>query len=217
MLKDENPQPVQGEETKKRILQAATEVFAEKSFHAATITEITERAGVAKGTLYWYFSGKEALFVGMMEEAFSTLLQRWIKIMEDPDLSTGDRFQRIIREYLQVFGDSYLGKVVLSNIREFTMEFHYKLQQWTKEFYRLNRALFERGVTEGLVRADWDSRQIATAFAGIVMEFGKSHMLGEDHYSLEETADFIYRFLFQGIGARAKRCSKLRKELGDGE
>ena len=62
MLKNENHRPVQAEETKKRILQAAAEVFAEKSFHAATISEITNRAGVAKGTLYWYFPGKEELY-----------------------------------------------------------------------------------------------------------------------------------------------------------
>ncbi len=71
MLKEERADaqhslPVQGEETKKRILQAAAEIFAGKSFHEATITEITTRAGVAKGTLYWYSSGKEALFIAMM-------------------------------------------------------------------------------------------------------------------------------------------------------
>jgi TetR/AcrR family fatty acid metabolism transcriptional regulator len=205
-------QPVQGEETKERLLQAAAEVFAEKSFHAATISEITKRAGVAKGTLYWYFPGKEALFIGLMEEVFSTLLQRGMKIKDDPQLSTGEKFHWIILEYLRVFGDSHLGKVILNNIREFTTEFHYKLQQWGKEFYRLNRVLFEKGVTEGLVRSDWDSRQIATAFAGIVMEFGKMHMLGENYSPLEETADFICHLLFEGIGAREKACKPGRNQ-----
>ncbi|NLY88943.1 MAG: TetR/AcrR family transcriptional regulator [Firmicutes bacterium] len=204
MPKNENCRPVQGEETKERILQAAAEVFAEKSFHAATISEITNRAGVAKGTLYWYFPGKEGLFIGMMEEVFSTLLQRVMKIKDDPDLSTSEKFHRIILEYLRVFGGSRLGKVILNNIREFTMEFHYKLQQWNKEFYRLNRALFEKGVAEGLVRTDWDIRQMATALAGIVIEFGKVHMLGESRYSLEESADFIYSLLFEGIGVDEK-------------
>jgi len=196
--------PVQGEETKKRILQAAAEIFAGKSFHEATITEITTRAGVAKGTLYWYFSGKEALFIAMMEEVFSTLLQRGIKIKDDPDLSTGEKFHRIILEYLRVFGNSLVGKVILNNIRELSMEIHYKLQEWSREFYRLNQALFEKGVTEGLVRADWDSRQIASAFTGMVMEFGKAHMLGENYSSLEETAGFIYHLLFEGIGVPEK-------------
>jgi len=197
-------QPVQGEETKQRILQAAAEVFAGKSFHEATITEITTRAGVAKGTLYWYFSGKEALFIAMMEEIFSTLLQRGMKIKDDPVLSTGEKFHRIILEYLRVFGNSLVGKVFLNNIREFSLEVHHKLQKWGREFYRLNQALFEKGVAEGLVRADWDSRQIASAFTGMVMEFGKMHMLGEICSSLEETADFIYHLLFEGIGAPEK-------------
>lgn len=200
MLKDQNHRPVQGEETKERILQAAAEVFAEKGFHAATISEITERAGVAKGTLYWYFPGKERLFIGMMEEVFSTLLQHGMKIKDDPGLSTGEKFHRIILEYLQVFGGSLVGKVILNNMREFSIEFHNMLREWSRRFFCLNLALFKKGATEGLVRADWDSRQIATAFTGMVMEFGKMHMLGESSHSLEESADFIYNLLFKGIG-----------------
>jgi len=48
--------------TKEKILDAALEVFSEKGFHPATVDEIADRAGVGKGTLYRYFSNKEALF-----------------------------------------------------------------------------------------------------------------------------------------------------------
>ena len=62
MLKNENHRPVQAEETKKRILQAAAEVFAEKSFHSATISEITNR-GVWPRVLYIGISQEKKSFL----------------------------------------------------------------------------------------------------------------------------------------------------------
>ena len=56
------------EETRSRILNAALDAFEEKGYAASTMEEIAERAGVAKGTLYNYFDGKEALLSGLAEE-----------------------------------------------------------------------------------------------------------------------------------------------------
>ncbi|SDN21474.1 TetR/AcrR family transcriptional regulator [Actinacidiphila guanduensis] len=47
--------------SRERILLAALEVFAEKGYHAATISEITARAGVSRGLLTYYFPGKQDL------------------------------------------------------------------------------------------------------------------------------------------------------------
>ncbi len=49
------------EETKERIFRAAVELFRTKGFEATTVDEITERADVAKGTFFNYFSRKEGV------------------------------------------------------------------------------------------------------------------------------------------------------------
>jgi AcrR family transcriptional regulator len=43
------------------LLSAARAVFAVKGYESATVAEIVKRAGVAQGTFYLYFPGKEAL------------------------------------------------------------------------------------------------------------------------------------------------------------
>ena len=62
-----------------KIKQAAIKFFAEKGFHAATTGEITDEAGIAKGTLYWYFHTKEdlafALVSDMLEEFKNLVLE----------------------------------------------------------------------------------------------------------------------------------------------
>jgi AcrR family transcriptional regulator len=49
-------------DTRARILRAAEDVFAHKGFHLAAVDEIARRAGVAKGTVFYNFGSKAALF-----------------------------------------------------------------------------------------------------------------------------------------------------------
>ncbi|MCI0396530.1 MAG: TetR/AcrR family transcriptional regulator [Chloroflexi bacterium] len=57
------------------MMQAAVRVFAEKGYHAATIRDVVNAAGVAIGTFYFYFPDKETLFVYLYEETADFLLQ----------------------------------------------------------------------------------------------------------------------------------------------
>ncbi|MEW9702896.1 TetR/AcrR family transcriptional regulator [Paenibacillus sp. SI8] len=45
--------------TRKNIINCALELFAEQGYEATTVHQITERAGVAKGTFFNYFENKE--------------------------------------------------------------------------------------------------------------------------------------------------------------
>src|SRR5260370_12063495 len=49
-----------------QILDAATEVFAQKGFHRATIKEIARVAGIADGTIYTYFASKTDVLLGIL-------------------------------------------------------------------------------------------------------------------------------------------------------
>lgn len=49
------------EETRQKLLEAARALFHTNGYDATTVEEITERADVAKGTFFNYFSSKEAL------------------------------------------------------------------------------------------------------------------------------------------------------------
>jgi AcrR family transcriptional regulator len=51
-----------GTATRRRLLEAAEQVFAELGYHDASIVKITEAAGVAQGTFYLYFAGKRDIF-----------------------------------------------------------------------------------------------------------------------------------------------------------
>src|SRR6059058_1471003 len=51
-----------GLDTRRRLLDAAEQVFGEYGYHDASMVKITEAAGVAQGTFYLYFDSKKAVF-----------------------------------------------------------------------------------------------------------------------------------------------------------
>lgn len=56
-----HPQRARGKERVAQLLQAGAEIFAEKGFDAATMTEIAARAGASIGSLYQFFPNKDLL------------------------------------------------------------------------------------------------------------------------------------------------------------
>ena len=58
---------------KEQILEAAREVFSHKGYNEVTVADITSGAGIAKGTLYLYFHGKEDLFLEVIRDAVHRL------------------------------------------------------------------------------------------------------------------------------------------------
>src|SRR5258708_3534935 len=69
------PDPIQAQLIAARgaqILDAATQDFAEKGFHRATIKDIAQTAGIADGTIYNYFENKTALLLGILDRLNET-------------------------------------------------------------------------------------------------------------------------------------------------
>ncbi len=63
-----------GDEKKREILRAASEVFRRRGLHAAGMREIAAELGMAVGNLYYYFENKEALLAYCQEDALAGLL-----------------------------------------------------------------------------------------------------------------------------------------------
>lgn len=76
---------------KKLILEAAIKCFAEKGYHATSIQEIVDRAGIAKGSLYFYFKSKEDLLLSLLKYYYDLLRSTVNVISQDPALSSRER------------------------------------------------------------------------------------------------------------------------------
>lgn len=83
------PRTAKGSRTRARIVEVATEVFAEHGYHDASIVKITEAAHVAQGTFYLYFSSKQEVF----EEVVRDLNTRVRHAMSEAAAAHTDRIE----------------------------------------------------------------------------------------------------------------------------
>src|ERR1700761_2898172 len=67
------PKRARGKQRVAELLQAAAEVFAEKGYEAATMTEIAARAGAPIGSLYQFFPVKDALADSLVQNYVALL------------------------------------------------------------------------------------------------------------------------------------------------
>ncbi|MGL4966974.1 MAG: TetR/AcrR family transcriptional regulator [Inquilinus sp.] len=74
------------EEKRRRILDAADGCFARRGFHATSMAEICEAAGMSAGNLYRYFPSKEAMIAALVdaEREETAALFRRIEDSDDP-------------------------------------------------------------------------------------------------------------------------------------
>jgi len=72
------PKIVDREQMKADILKASLNTFLKYGFHKSTMEKIAKEAGIAKGTLYLYFSSKEELTQSISQAHFTQLKARLI-------------------------------------------------------------------------------------------------------------------------------------------
>jgi AcrR family transcriptional regulator len=60
---------------RKQLVLVARKLFAKEGYHGASIDDVIQKAGVARGTFYNYFDNKRALFQAVLEELFELVWQ----------------------------------------------------------------------------------------------------------------------------------------------
>lgn len=54
--------------TRMSIMESALDIFSEKNFANASVSEITSRIGLSKGAFYWHFKNKQDILIKIVEE-----------------------------------------------------------------------------------------------------------------------------------------------------
>ena len=71
-------------DTKRALLNAAREGFAEKGYFGTSMDFILKKTGLSKGTIYWYFPGKWELYKAVLSEESDRILS----LIIPPDMET---------------------------------------------------------------------------------------------------------------------------------
>lgn len=83
------------ERSRRRILDSALELFAQRGYASTTVRMIAERAGVAQGLLYNYYAGKDALLHAIFERSMGDVQESFERAMAGA--TPGERIERLVR------------------------------------------------------------------------------------------------------------------------
>jgi TetR/AcrR family transcriptional regulator, fatty acid metabolism regulator protein len=188
-----------GTSKRERILRGAIEVFAEKGYFTAKVSEIAKAAGVADGTIYLYFDGKEDLLTTIFREhtrSYLQSLERELANVRRPD----DRIRTAIRHHLQTLGrDRALAVVSQVELRHSLKFMSLLSQQEVADYLNIIRKIVEEGQAEGVFRRNVHSQLVAKSVFGILDEMVTSWILSDKDYSLADNADQISVLVLNGL------------------
>lgn len=80
---------------REQILTSALEVFAARGYHGASIADIIEAAGIARGTFYLYFENKRAVFDAILDVIFEELHARMAAVALPEERDDGVVIQQV--------------------------------------------------------------------------------------------------------------------------
>jgi AcrR family transcriptional regulator len=68
---------IDGEMSRNRILDAATEIAAERGYEGTSIALVSAQCGLPASSIYWHFKDKDDLIAAVIERSFGTWLSAW--------------------------------------------------------------------------------------------------------------------------------------------
>lgn len=193
------PTAFRGTTKRDRILRAAVDVFAQNGYFNAKVSEIAKTAGVADGTIYLYFDGKEDLLLTIFREhtrSFLLSLQSQLTSVSRPE----DRIRAAIRHHLDTLGRdrplAIVSQVELRHSLKFMSLFSH---EEVAEYLNLLRKIVEHGQTEGVFRRNLHPQLVAKAIFGILDEMVTSWILSDKEQSLTDQAEQIADLILTGL------------------
>ena len=93
---------------KKIILDAMRELFIEGKAGSASVSDITKKAGIAKGGLYYYFRSKEEVLDALLEREYSDIIQSCKSIVESSNENAISKMALLLRSYRSSYVDASL-------------------------------------------------------------------------------------------------------------
>jgi TetR/AcrR family transcriptional regulator, fatty acid metabolism regulator protein len=184
---------------RERILRAAIEVFARTGYFNARVSQVAKEAGVADGTIYLYFSGKEELLLTIFREEMEASLAAARKVL-DAIADPREKVREIVRLHLARLGaDRSLAVVFQVELRH-SLKFMAMFSQHEFAGYlNLVRSTIEEGQQMGHFRSSLHPQLIAKAIFGMIDEMVTSWMLSDKEYDLAAQATELADLVLNGI------------------
>lgn len=197
----------EAEQTKQDILEAALDVFDEKSYDTATLSNIAKKAGVTRGAIYWHFENKFDILRELMEKYFGEFLN-------DVYSEMNERNESSIASIVILF-DSY-AKNILNNpdtlkfrrVLEHKISFTENTEQIESLFGTFKKnmldtllKLIKEGQEKKEIREDMTADFLALSLISWIVGYESICLMTVSHLEVEKDANVIVENIIKFIKA----------------
>jgi AcrR family transcriptional regulator len=194
------------EATRQKLYEAAVTLIAEQGFSATTVDEIAERAGVAKGTVYYNFASKSVLFEELLRHGVGLLtasLREAAEQTERDGRSKVDALDAMIRAGLGFiaaypsFTQLYVAELWRTN-----RAWQSTLMVVRQEAVAVVEGVLREGVENGEFSDEIDIQLSAAALVGMVLVAALDWQAFQPERSLDDVHAALSRLLQGRVSGR---------------
>jgi AcrR family transcriptional regulator len=184
-----------GEDTRERLLKAATSLFSKKGFDGVSVKELADAAGVNVSLVSYHFGGKENLYRICLEQFGKERLALAQRVLQPPQTTDEMRFrlQMFVEEMLACHLENQDAAMIVHHECESELARAPDIFRDTfLKVFETMVAFVSAAQTKGLIRADLDPLVASQVFFGSMVHVLRSDKIGQKYFNLT-IADPAYR------------------------
>jgi TetR/AcrR family fatty acid metabolism transcriptional regulator len=187
------------EEKYNKILEAATRVFAREGFHNAKIENVAKEAGVAHGTVYLYFGGKDDLLISIFQENLEELVE-YVSSEIEKEANAEDKLRKMISLQIELIEtNSELAELMLVEFPQTGKFLNNGVIHDLAAYIDMIANILKEGVAEGAFDDSIDVNVVATVIYSGIQGIATRWILEEMKYPLNKVANEISEVFLSGI------------------
>jgi AcrR family transcriptional regulator len=199
------------------IMAAAKKVFARKGFHATTIADIAKEAGLAYGSIYWYFDSKDELFHALMAvEEYALRTHLAVALAADTaQRDSGEApFRAAVQATFEFFeADKATVKLLFRDAYALGDRFEKHLGGIYERFVGDIESIVVAAQQHGEVVVA-PPRMIAYTLAALIGQLAHRRLSTDDGVTAAEVADFVVMLVLNGLRPRDTSATLPREGVG---
>jgi AcrR family transcriptional regulator len=186
------------EDRRKRLVQAALELFARHGYHNTGIADIIRQSGCTRGTLYYYFSSKEELGYAAIDEAMRLIREQGSGSHLQADEHPIDRLLWVVDSIPNVTSSEAApssGTDIAVRMASVHEGFRKRLRRSLQAMLDQAEENTRRGVANGQVAASVDPAQLTHLTATICAGMQFARFLWEREVIWEDARRWLKEYL----------------------
>ena len=186
------------------ILEAARKVFARRGYASASVEDIARAAGIAKGTLYLYYSSKHEIYWEALKRGLTALCAELEKRVGE-ERSSDAKIRAFIATKLTWFEENQdLFKIYFTEYASAVCQPPY-LHEDFKGFHLRQRKLLAGALRKGILQKvirKLPAESAALALLDVARGIITQRMLGWSKTKLQADIDFVFDLTWKGLASR---------------